>query len=673
LTDNRFPENPANGDIFELQDGVLYEYDISINSWIKIASNTVNLPLATHASDGSMSATDLKKLNRLVLPPPSSSITGNDCYAPFERGVISLKSADDFVNVEGNVTLQNIDNTGTRISQTMPFHIHQHTYGFDFNLDINELIDELVARGQFKTVGPIGERGDKGITGENGIDRIPSGPQGAKGEQGLAPECTLDVQTEILQANVNPGLKRALTAVRVVVDEDDYEKYSLEFDRQVIGRTDITTSLFKVRQQKSSWVLAVGSVAGTPQKVYYLDVDPIINKIHDKFLAEIDRLKTGYETITKFWAQIMSDMFDEQKAALCCALEFCQSKTKSDGLRRHMESVAASALPDARIKVHERGVDERGYQLESGTGLWPRVGQTDLCWATAASADADAEAVKAFAVPEDDYIVVDPILHISSSNASTIILDKGTYVASIDSFDAQIEGEHFADLMISYAKGPKSRTARFLNKGTFSSLLDAKSAYEGLSLAFDHDGGEVGAYFYLLPTSNASGNITIKITKEETLVPAAIQSEVVEKSKPKSSISGDFSCLMDIVHLSWYERGWDNGQCCGLVVNLNGQDYIIVKRSIGSESCCGGGESPQTPCISKFSEVGHPAFAWPTLDGKTFAPIPEINKVSFKYDEFLNTLATTKIANGEFNYPKGNPSGVRHLAFQLDFILFPTT
>ena len=679
MTIYNFPTGPAHGDTFELQDGVLYEYDITINSWIKIASNTVNLSLATHVIDGAMTAIDLKKLNRLVIPPPSSSITGNDCYAPFERGIISLSSEDDFINIEGNVSLQNIDNTGTHIEQIVPFHIHQHTYGFDFNLDLNELIDELVSRSQFKTVGPIGIRGNKGIAGDVGEDRVLSGPQGEKGEQGLAPECTLDVVTELLQASVKPGIKRALTSVRVIVDDGDYEKYSLEFDRQVIGKINSTTSLFKIRQQASSWVLAVTSIAGTPQDAYYLDIDLIVNSIHAKFLSEVERLKEGYENITKFWAQTMSDLFDEQKAALCCALEFCESKTKSDHLRRHMESVAAAALPDARIDVFERGVDERGYKIESGTGLRPRIGQEDLC---AIDAEAETAAIQPAAVEKasvgstDNYLIVDPILHISPNNSSSIILDRGVYIASIDSFDAQIRGEHFADLVISYAKGNKSKTAKFLNKGTYSSLLEAKSAYEGLSLAFDHDGGEVGAYFHLLPTTNVSGNITIKITQESTLIPVEIQSEVPQESKPKllksKSSLGDSSCMMDVTHLAWYERGWDNGQCCGLVVNLNGQDFIIVKRSIGSEPCCGGGENLRTPCIDMFAEVGHPAFAWPTLDGETFAPLPDTYKVSFKYNEFLNALAATKIANGEFDYPKGNPSGVRHLAFQLDFILFPT-
>jgi len=668
LTIQYFPPNPSHGDIFQIEDGVVYEYDSTINSWIKIASNTVNLPLASHTKNGAMTATDLKKLNRLVLPPPISSITGNDCYAPFRLGTISLAGGDDFVSVEGNVSLQNIDATGTHIETTVPFHIHQHTYGFDFNLDLNELIDELVSRGQFKTIGPPGDRGDKGATGDAGEDRVLSGPQGEKGEQGLAPECTLGVQTEILQTNLKPGLKRALTNVRVIIDEEDDQKYSLEFDRQVIGKTGTTTSLFKVRQQRSSWVLAVASIAGAAQSVYYLDVEPIINAIHNKFLSEVERLRSGYEEITKFWAQTMSDLFDEQKAALCCALEYCQSKTKSDHLRQHMEIVAATAMPTARIQVNER--PSLQHQLRSGTALRPRIGQADLCADEIAySADADAQVVES----QDIHIVVDPILHIAPSNASRIALDKGIYVATIDSFDAQIEGMHFADLVVTHVKGGKTKSARFLNKGSFKSLIDAKGAYEGLSLSFEHDGGEISAYFHMLPTANASGNITIKIVPETVFEAIRLEEEarIPQKIKPSVAVYDEVSCVMNATHFEWYKRGWDNNQCCGLSLELNGQEYIIVKRSIGDERCCGGGENVMTPCLAKFHEVAHPSFAWPTLNGKDFAPIPEGN-IIFRYDEALNNQVAIKIASGEFEHAKGIPAGTRHLAFQLDFVLFPT-
>jgi hypothetical protein len=184
-----FPVNPKNGEIFEVQTGVLYQYDATVRAWIKLASDSMPLPLATHVIDGAMSSSDLQKLNRLMIPPPHSSITGNDCFTPFERGVVALVSGDDLINVEGSVSVQNIDEYGDHISKNIPFQIHQHTYGFDFNLNLNNLVNELISRNQLKTVGPQGETGTKGPTGDAGQDNVWAGPQGEKGDQGTSPPC----------------------------------------------------------------------------------------------------------------------------------------------------------------------------------------------------------------------------------------------------------------------------------------------------------------------------------------------------------------------------------------------------------------------------------------------------------------------------------------------------
>jgi hypothetical protein len=59
------------------------------------------------------------------------------------------------------------------------------------------------------------------------------------------------------------------------------------------------------------------------------------------------------------------------------------------------------------------------------------------------------------------------------------------------------------------------------------------------------------------------------------------------------------------------------------------------------------------------------------LDGKTFAPIPDGDQIYFRYDQTLNDLAARKIQASEYDSPRGNPDGVRHLTFQLMTILFP--
>lgn len=893
-----FPANPTHDMIFELGRGILYRYDASIKSWIKIASSNVLLPLATSAADGAMSATDLQKLNRLVIPPPNSTIVGNNCAGAFTKGFIGLYGDDRFITVNGNVNITNLDATGEQIGGEYPFNIHQHTYGFDFTLNIPHLITELKKRGQFIAIGPTGPQGIKGETGDPGEDEIISGPQGEQGDQGLAPPCELESQPEPIQANAKRGLKTALTAVTAIINAEDPTKYVLQFDRQVVGKADATTGLFNMKQQKSPWVLAVQSIVGTPQDVYYIDVDIIINAIRSKYLEEVSRLKKGYEDIVEFWVQTMSDLFDEQKAALCCALENCISKTKSTQLRQHMESVAATALPRG-IVIHENG--EGGGKIEmSGTSLWPSdyketcespprpvkcgdtasysgnpkfprtttirlgAGTGDITFdynansipakfvvtyggkvvidtgyrgdsskqaaldaeltargvpteaiqgsgsgsATFTKGSSDTATVDVYGplvgttwscscscpiqsescdtrikysgyqnfpwtkniqlgagtgtitldydmqgIPDkiliyydgkkvidtgyrglsvkqkelDDelkrrgvtpepivggptgtasfvkatattYAVaevygpligtyweftlscptiassvspmaleVDPLLNVSSNNAAQIALDKGKYIATLRSFGTQIAGKHFADLVITYNSGNKRKQVRFLNKGKFDSLVAAKSAYEGLTLSFEHDGGDVGAFFHMIPIANVSGSILLDIVADGAINPVVELEQVDEPAI--ESVDREFSCKMPRRHLEWYKRSWDTGNCCGVIVNVAGQDYIVVKKTIGNDLLCGGGESESTACIAEFAELGHPAFAWPTLDGEHFVPIT--SDVTFKYDKDLNDIVLNAIKNHKYDGVRGSVTGYRHLAYQFSAILFP--
>lgn len=374
----KFPNNPKHGDIYEVKSGLLYQYDAGVNGWLEVRSDNFIIELATPVKKGAMSSEDLKKLNRLLLPPPQSTITGTDCPTPFQYGVVQLYSGDRFVGVNGNVDIRNIDEFGDIVSASHPFHIHQHTYGFDFTLDIPELVRELISRGKLNLQGLIGDTGDKGDTGDDGINNILTGPAGNKGNQGIAPPCDLIIDPEPINAEAKPGLKRALVTARIIDNTDS--SFTLEFDRQVVGSQVLSTSSFNVRDSDSFWVLAVANTTGNPQPVYYIDIEPLVDIVRSKFLSEVDRLKKGYEDIVRFWIQTMSDLFDEQKAALCCALEYCMSATKSIDQRWHMESVAAAVVGSkgARINLHSRDSD---VAVEvSSTSLLPRLPDgKDLC------------------------------------------------------------------------------------------------------------------------------------------------------------------------------------------------------------------------------------------------------------------------------------------------------
>lgn len=688
---NAFPADPKDKTFFEGRDGVVYRYDATIRSWIKVATNTASIPVADSSMDGLMSAEDLRRLNRLVTPPPSSSITSEDCEGSFQGGLVQLHGQDDFVSVEGRVSVQNINDRGGHISERMPFHIHQRTYGYDFTLDMHSLVDELLRRGQIQIYGPTGPRGPVGDEGEPGLDAVLSGPPGEKGDKGTAPSCSTALQSEIVPARTKPGLKRALTGVKVVRDEDSPLQYALEFDRQVVGAQEASAAQFHIRQQSSSWVLAAVNPTATPQQVYYVDVQPILDAIRQKFLDEVQRLKAGYEEITQFWIQSMSDLFDEQKAALCCALQFAQSKTNSTHLRQHMESVAASALPDAQIVLHNRG-DSECSNFVSGTALWPTIGQPDLCAESVESLDTHA------AESSEHELRVDPLVHMLTGNRATLELEPGSYFAVISDFDVEIERRHYANLAIDYQGADQIETVRFLNKGAYDKLRLAKSAYEGLSVAFEHDGGPIGAYFDMLPASQVCGSATLRIRaapplqsqpdQSDEAVPSQRDQETsikplrggrstkpeptqspIERTTPspaimvQQNIPDGLSCHISSDALYKCSQDWVQGNCPGLVIRLYEQEYILVRAFDGERF------PPNHPCLRNFASYGLPAIALPTFD-RVHAILPSNSpKTRFRYTRYLNDEARAVIMSGEFVNPRIVPR--KKAVDWFDIILFP--
>lgn len=709
-----FPEAPSHGMVFELQNGLYFKYDATIRSWIKIASTGVTIPLATMFQDGAMSAIDLRKLNRLMLPPPVSSIIGTDCVAPFQSGAIGLYSGDKFVGVEGTIKVQNIGPQGELLSQDVPFHIHQHTYGFDFTIDFPELIEELRLRNQFNVVGKKGDKGDSGIRGEPGPDDILTGEPGDSGDDGPAPSCELVVEPDDLQVEAQEGVTKALVGGRVVFDDNDPLKYKLVFDRQLIGPVGYAADKFHIQDDASPWILAVAGdqndgpivdprtqlACGVPggnrsQKVYYIDIEPIVDSIRDRFLREADIIKGSYQNVVKFWLQTMSDLFDEQKTALCCALEHCKSIKKNAEVRHDIESLAASAAGSANILLHGRDSSE-AVSLSS-TRTLKQIGGPDLCRGgprfpqfptipvgvspassvTEQSQPIAVQHAKAENAVNEAIVVIDPLINSTLATAVQVPTLAGDYTAILSKVDAKIDGKYRADVKIQYFTSGVLKIVQFLDKGEFNSVDEASNAYEGLAVSFRHDGGMLSIWLPSLAPRNTTGAIELTIQPSAvSVIPQKVREPLESPPLESSSIALDevgFDCRMSTAHLAWYERGWLNGNCCGVVINVMGQDYIVVKRTFGNDVACGGGESESEPCVAKFlGTKGHPAFAWPTFDGKTFVPLPADEFVTFHFDEKLNEIVSRQIADGEFEDGRGNPAGVRHLTYQLMVILFPS-
>lgn len=128
-------------------------------------------------------------------------------------------------------------------------------------------------------------------------------------------------------------------------------------------------------------------------------------------------------------------------------------------------------------------------------------------------------------------------------------------------------------------------------------------------------------------------------------------------------------CIMPYKQIAWLERGHRIGAACSCVVNINGQDYIVVKRSIGNDVTCGGGEDESNPCVSLYTSVGlsHPAIAWPTTNSEEFLGIPTSGYHGFVYDQDLSDLVVSKIAAGDMSNVNGDP------ATNIKTVLFPAS
>lgn len=396
---SQFPTNPANGTIFELKPGVFYQYDASINSWMRI-EGLLTPPVASVVNDGLMSAGDFQKLNRLIVPPPQSTLTAEDCSSQFSAGTIAFKSGDNFFEVAGGAPLQNA--AADCITEPVNFQMHQHTYFFDFTIDINSLFDYMKDEGKFVVRSKRGPKGPPGDPGVDGLDALPFGPDGEQGDKGTNAPVSFSLTSEPVNFSVKSKYKRAI--VEIDVEPVDDSEYFLVVKRANVGNPVACPNRVRLNSDtNSTWVLAVGDLASDPgfvnfnfvndntpdecfvcnTELFYLDVAPLIAAIRNEFDLEVLRLKQGFEEIVTFWLNIMSGLFDEQKAALCCALEYCRSQQRNNDTRRYIESqriqaavsgstIAIDGSPaddDKNVTILDPACEPDGFGSDTDNGI----------------------------------------------------------------------------------------------------------------------------------------------------------------------------------------------------------------------------------------------------------------------------------------------------------------
>jgi len=363
-----FPPNPTPGEIYQIKPGIFYTYDDALKSWV-LTSGNIPEPTSTEISNGLMRSSDYVKLLSYPLDIKQTSIQGQDCQVEYVSGNVTLSSADSFLEIATTAQFPQ-----QPLLPELPMKISNNTYAIDFSLNLPALAEELKSRGQYIATGPSGTSGDQGPTGPRGYDNVPCGPAGAQGLSGTAPACTINSTKEYLQAT--GATQRVITDVTVAQGIDP-TTYDLSVTRELLASTANAAQFVNITNDTSDWLVVTNNPNPGTHGLYYVDAEPIISSIENKFKAELTLLKNGYENVVEYWLKTMSVLYDEQRQALCCALERCISMTKNDSARQHMESVAANAAGVAKIRLNPRGSSDT--VTVGGDALKSQIGQSAVC------------------------------------------------------------------------------------------------------------------------------------------------------------------------------------------------------------------------------------------------------------------------------------------------------
>ncbi len=607
-----FPPNPTNGQIFESEPGIFYRYAAVQNAWIRI-DGIRNLDLATPLRDGLMSSADFIKIEGLIIPPPQATMKADTCNIIYGTGRVGLYSTNDSLDI--SPTLEVINRVaGKLIGDERMWHIHNNTYGYSFSLNVDQLIEELESRGSISYGGTPGKKGKRGAKGADGADRLETGPEGFLGEDGINAEFLGVLQQE--EANfetTTAGKNRAIVDLGVerVSEEENY----IVATRANIGSSDACPDKVKPININSPWLVVIDDDINKVTRrlvkrnesdctiaceicsstLYHLNIDPILSDIEQRFRTVAAHRKARKEAIVTKWVQVMIQAFNEQKWAICCALENCRSRYRNERTRQYLETQRIQAA-QADFSLIVDGMDDRvvidmdpdkDCAVDGGTAT---VSSDDDCVGCHLEITLDPSANSGI---EDDAFVAE--------------LPAGEYIAQVTECCPffYVRGEYRLDnLNIGYRRQvtfdpnrdimplpPQDDIVRFPNLGTFEDNEAARLAYNFQTIAFIHAGGSIRLWF---TDDNAADNGgTVKIC----IRPARCYEE--EGTGGTGPVG--FDCSMFFAHIDWYERGWRIGACCGADLEIDGTRYLVVRRSIGADVTCGGGESETTDCVSEFA------------------------------------------------------------------------
>lgn len=339
-----FPKSPADGDLFEAVDGVFFQFDKRNNCWVRV-DGAEALGLATPTKDGLMSPEDFNKLEALLIPPPQSTIKGEDCNVAFTEGQIRLTSTDDSLQVAPSLKLS---------GKNVPWNLHKNTAGYDFKLNVQDLLDEMQRTGKLTKVVIQGQQGRKGEKGKDGQDRVETGPKGLTGPAGKhAPyNGTLSAEPNDFQL-IDKQANRAIVDVQTLTDETGNYLLATRANignpdacpTEVIPKSFISPWVVVLSKQESALVRTLTSTndCNNPcticvSTLHYVNLELVLDAVFERFLELIELMRLAKQDLVIAWLQTMITVFNEQKQALCCALENCKTAQRNASERRILES-----------------------------------------------------------------------------------------------------------------------------------------------------------------------------------------------------------------------------------------------------------------------------------------------------------------------------------------------
>ena len=667
-----FPNNPNNGDIFEYSNGIYYQYNKATKSWKKIVGLT-NVPLATSDNDGLMTKEDFNKLQSLIIPPPQTSLTADECNTVYKEGIVKIESSKNDLNIISSLNVLNGSD-----KEKVDFIIHENTMGIDFSINMNRLIEELEIRGKIKYRATIGDDGDQGERGKPGRDNIETGPRGPKGKNGknapfagtLVQDYTVVDQTKIKKVVVD-----------IKNDPDDPKKLIVVFGN--VGNLSACPDRIHWKNKKTPWLVAVKDKIGPchfpsgcykhvcSTEIYYIDTTTIQDQIKERFIELLSIAKTEREKLVRAWLNAMSEMFNSQKQALCCAIEAIDSKEKNQTIRNSW-SMARYAAAQAMYAFKLTSDDDKKYpradpQQHPGDFLQGSSNQE------VGGAKLNSDNIETFKCNEC-FLLVDLLnYNVGQTKPVSIDLPAGSYVSTIiqccPEYDrAGYSGRYSVKFVDNDFDGNKIQGMYSSNNKGYMDANAANASYTGESLAFKHYGGVVSFYLNPPPPNASSVSLSggVKLCIQPTKCFESCNTPIDPTSVTGTNVSveptvADLpSSYIRASHAAFYERGWRIKNACAAHTSVLGTQFIVVFRSIGTDVSCGGGEYSTTPFIKFFNnELNEQvAIAWPTIDGDGFFGLPRDDghvKIQLVYDKDLSDMIISNINNDIVFKTIGNP------------------